>query len=167
MSTDKSSVWQNLVSFTSLGLNFSNTYVSDQAATKNHKLYFLIWCVCITVRQQLRNWRLCFTVWSLPLVWQVLDDRKQWWKVRNGSGASGYVPNNILEITKAVDITGRGEPIYSHTIQVGTSQARTRWQTTAVTYTVVLFNETWYLYISVFFVRTSLSSENCVSRFND
>uniref|UniRef100_A0A671WTS2 EGFR pathway substrate 8a, signaling adaptor n=1 Tax=Sparus aurata TaxID=8175 RepID=A0A671WTS2_SPAAU len=48
---------------------------------------------------------------------EVLDDRKQWWKVRNGCGASGYVPNNILEITKAVDMTGRGEPIYSHTIQ--------------------------------------------------
>ncbi|KAM9334975.1 epidermal growth factor receptor kinase substrate 8a [Symphorus nematophorus] len=49
---------------------------------------------------------------------EVLDDRKQWWKVRNGGGAAGYVPNNILEITKAVDITGRGEPIYSHTIQL-------------------------------------------------
>uniref|UniRef100_UPI0037E7A441 epidermal growth factor receptor kinase substrate 8a isoform X2 n=1 Tax=Semicossyphus pulcher TaxID=241346 RepID=UPI0037E7A441 len=49
---------------------------------------------------------------------EVLDDRKQWWKVRNGCGASGYVPNNILEITKAVDMTGRGEPIYSHTIQL-------------------------------------------------
>uniref|UniRef100_A0A673JXB6 Epidermal growth factor receptor kinase substrate 8-like protein 1 n=1 Tax=Sinocyclocheilus rhinocerous TaxID=307959 RepID=A0A673JXB6_9TELE len=49
---------------------------------------------------------------------EVLDDRKQWWKVRNGSGAIGYVPNNILEIRRAVDMTGRGEPIYSHTIQV-------------------------------------------------
>ncbi|XP_016101131.1 epidermal growth factor receptor kinase substrate 8a isoform X5 [Sinocyclocheilus grahami] len=49
---------------------------------------------------------------------EVLDDRKQWWKVRNGSGAIGYVPNNILEITRAVDMTGRGEPIYSHTIQL-------------------------------------------------
>uniref|UniRef100_A0A9J7YTX5 SH3 domain-containing protein n=1 Tax=Cyprinus carpio carpio TaxID=630221 RepID=A0A9J7YTX5_CYPCA len=48
---------------------------------------------------------------------EVLDDRKQWWKVRNGSGAIGYVPNNILEISRAVDMTGRGEPIYSHTIQ--------------------------------------------------
>lgn len=52
---------------------------------------------------------------------EVLDDRKQWWKVRNGSGASGYVPNNILEITKAVDMTSRGEPIYSHTIQKQTT----------------------------------------------
>ncbi|KAL6473751.1 hypothetical protein MHYP_G00173120 [Metynnis hypsauchen] len=48
---------------------------------------------------------------------EVLDDRKQWWKVRNGVGATGYVPNNILEISRAVDVTGRGEPIYSHTIQ--------------------------------------------------
>ncbi|XP_017349482.1 epidermal growth factor receptor kinase substrate 8a isoform X4 [Ictalurus punctatus] len=48
---------------------------------------------------------------------EVLDDRKQWWKVRNGTGLTGYVPNNILEITKAVDVNGRGEPIYSHTIQ--------------------------------------------------
>uniref|UniRef100_A0A3Q2ZZW4 EGFR pathway substrate 8a, signaling adaptor n=1 Tax=Kryptolebias marmoratus TaxID=37003 RepID=A0A3Q2ZZW4_KRYMA len=52
-------------------------------------------------------------------VWQVLDDRKQWWKVRNGCGASGYVPNNILEVTKAADAS-RGEPVYSHTIQVPT-----------------------------------------------
>lgn len=49
---------------------------------------------------------------------QVLDDRKQWWKVRNGAGATGYVPNNILEMSRAVEMTGRGEPIYSHTIQV-------------------------------------------------
>ncbi|XP_051974181.1 epidermal growth factor receptor kinase substrate 8-like isoform X6 [Xyrauchen texanus] len=49
---------------------------------------------------------------------EVLDDRKQWWKVRNGAGAAGYVPNNILEISRAVDVTGRGEPIYSHTIQL-------------------------------------------------
>uniref|UniRef100_A0A4W4FT33 Epidermal growth factor receptor kinase substrate 8-like protein 1 n=1 Tax=Electrophorus electricus TaxID=8005 RepID=A0A4W4FT33_ELEEL len=48
---------------------------------------------------------------------EVLDDRKQWWKVQNGAGATGYVPNNILEISRAVDMTGRGEPVYSHTIQ--------------------------------------------------
>ncbi|XP_029968979.1 epidermal growth factor receptor kinase substrate 8a isoform X3 [Salarias fasciatus] len=49
---------------------------------------------------------------------EVLDDRKQWWKVRNGCGASGYVPNNILEISRAVELTARGEPVYSHTIQL-------------------------------------------------
>ncbi|KAG9280577.1 epidermal growth factor receptor kinase substrate 8 isoform X3 [Astyanax mexicanus] len=49
---------------------------------------------------------------------EVMDDRKQWWKVRNATGATGYVPNNILEISRAVDMTGRGEPIYSHTIQL-------------------------------------------------
>ncbi|XP_066580451.1 epidermal growth factor receptor kinase substrate 8a isoform X2 [Amia ocellicauda] len=49
---------------------------------------------------------------------EVLDDRKQWWKVKNASGASGYVPNNILEITRAVELgTGRSDPVYSHTIQ--------------------------------------------------
>lgn len=66
--------------------------------------------------------------YSLTVVWQVLDDRKQWWKVCNGDGASGYVPNNILEVTKAVDVTGRGEPIYSHTIQVGHLRAWTAWR---------------------------------------
>ncbi|XP_036005177.1 epidermal growth factor receptor kinase substrate 8a isoform X2 [Fundulus heteroclitus] len=49
---------------------------------------------------------------------EVLDDRKQWWKVQNGCGASGYVPNNILELTRAVDVSGRGDPVYSHTIQL-------------------------------------------------
>lgn len=53
---------------------------------------------------------------------EVLDDRKQWWKVRNGCWATGYVPNNILEITKAVDMTSRGEPIYSHTVQKQTTR---------------------------------------------
>ncbi|XP_049616319.1 epidermal growth factor receptor kinase substrate 8a isoform X5 [Syngnathus scovelli] len=52
---------------------------------------------------------------------EVLDDRKQWWKVRNGDSSLGYVPNNILEAAAApaVDMTGRGgEPVYSHTIQL-------------------------------------------------
>ncbi|XP_043964938.1 epidermal growth factor receptor kinase substrate 8a isoform X8 [Gambusia affinis] len=49
---------------------------------------------------------------------EVLDDRKQWWKVRNGTGATGYVPNNILELTRTSDLTGRGDPVYSHTIQL-------------------------------------------------
>ncbi|XP_024913607.1 epidermal growth factor receptor kinase substrate 8a isoform X2 [Cynoglossus semilaevis] len=53
---------------------------------------------------------------------EVLDDRKQWWKVCNGEGVSGYVPNNILQVTRSVDVTGRAEPVYSHTIQKQTSR---------------------------------------------
>ncbi|KAG7259616.1 hypothetical protein CRUP_036851 [Coryphaenoides rupestris] len=53
---------------------------------------------------------------------EVLDDQKQWWKVCNGCGVAGYVPNNILDNTRAVDINGRGEPIYSHTIQKQSSR---------------------------------------------
>uniref|UniRef100_A0A3P9Q1E3 Epidermal growth factor receptor kinase substrate 8-like protein 1 n=1 Tax=Poecilia reticulata TaxID=8081 RepID=A0A3P9Q1E3_POERE len=54
---------------------------------------------------------------------EVLDDRKQWWKVRNGAGAAGYVPNNILELTRTSDLTGRGDPVYSHTIQKQTTKS--------------------------------------------
>lgn len=61
--------------------------------------------------------------WLIVAVHQVIDDRKQWWKVRNGGGSLGYVPNNILEMTKAVDMTGRGDAIYSHTIQVSPGPA--------------------------------------------
>lgn len=78
----------------------------------NHILHFSVICE--------RGVRVPWFTSGVPLVSasQVMDDRKQWWKVRNGAGLSGYVPNNILEISRAVDVTGRGEPIYSHTIQV-------------------------------------------------
>lgn len=52
-------------------------------------------------------------------IWQILDDRKQWWKVRNASGDSGFVPNNILDIVRPTESgLGRADPPYTHTIQV-------------------------------------------------
>ncbi|XP_061662323.1 epidermal growth factor receptor kinase substrate 8a [Syngnathoides biaculeatus] len=42
---------------------------------------------------------------------EVVDDRKQWWKVRNADGSLGYVPNNILEAAGQAGV-------YSHTVQL-------------------------------------------------
>lgn len=33
-------------------------------------------------------------------VLQVIEDDKQWWKLRNRSGQAGYVPFNILDVVK-------------------------------------------------------------------
>ncbi|XP_075705463.1 epidermal growth factor receptor kinase substrate 8-like, partial [Rhinoderma darwinii] len=49
---------------------------------------------------------------------EVLDDRKQWWKVQNSSGSCGFVPNNILGVMKSEEPSSeRSEPHYSQTIQ--------------------------------------------------
>ncbi|XP_041488917.1 LOW QUALITY PROTEIN: epidermal growth factor receptor kinase substrate 8 [Microtus oregoni] len=51
-------------------------------------------------------------------VLEILDDRKQWWKVRNASGDSGFVPNNILDVVRPPESgVGRADPPYTHTIQ--------------------------------------------------
>ncbi|ERE66460.1 epidermal growth factor receptor kinase substrate 8 [Cricetulus griseus] len=51
-------------------------------------------------------------------VLEILDDRKQWWKVRNASGDSGFVPNNIMDIVRPPESgVGRADPPYTHTIQ--------------------------------------------------
>ncbi|XP_062990918.1 epidermal growth factor receptor kinase substrate 8 isoform X2 [Elgaria multicarinata webbii] len=47
---------------------------------------------------------------------EILDDRKQWWKVQNANGVAGFVPNNILEPLRSQE-GGCTEPAYTHTIQ--------------------------------------------------
>lgn len=34
---------------------------------------------------------------------QVLEDNNQWWKLRNRSGQTGYVPFNMLEVVNVDD----------------------------------------------------------------
>ncbi|XP_069765324.1 epidermal growth factor receptor kinase substrate 8a isoform X4 [Narcine bancroftii] len=51
---------------------------------------------------------------------EIIDDRKQWWKVKNQSGMSGYVPNNILDLIRnpyGVD-DGMPEGLYNQTFQL-------------------------------------------------
>ncbi|XP_048863100.1 epidermal growth factor receptor kinase substrate 8-like isoform X2 [Brienomyrus brachyistius] len=50
---------------------------------------------------------------------EVLNDQKQWWKIRNSVGMCGYVPNNILEVTRVLEVSGgRSQDFGSHSIQM-------------------------------------------------
>ncbi|CAM4733900.1 unnamed protein product [Leuciscus chuanchicus] len=44
---------------------------------------------------------------------EVLEDDKQWWKLRNRSGQAGYVPYNILDVVKLEDPQVMNDPPYS------------------------------------------------------
>uniref|UniRef100_A0A672RZP4 Epidermal growth factor receptor kinase substrate 8-like protein 2 n=1 Tax=Sinocyclocheilus grahami TaxID=75366 RepID=A0A672RZP4_SINGR len=46
-------------------------------------------------------------------VLEVLEDDKQWWKLRNRSGQAGYVPYNILDVVKLEDPHAFIDPPYS------------------------------------------------------
>uniref|UniRef100_A0A671SB25 Epidermal growth factor receptor kinase substrate 8-like protein 2 n=1 Tax=Sinocyclocheilus anshuiensis TaxID=1608454 RepID=A0A671SB25_9TELE len=46
-------------------------------------------------------------------VLEVLEDDKQWWKLRNRSGQAGYVPYNILDVVKLEDPQAFIDPPYS------------------------------------------------------
>ncbi|XP_041075176.1 epidermal growth factor receptor kinase substrate 8-like protein 2 [Polyodon spathula] len=46
-------------------------------------------------------------------VLEVVEDNKQWWKLLNRSGGSGYVPYNILDVVKLEEPQGQPEPLYS------------------------------------------------------
>lgn len=46
-------------------------------------------------------------------VLEVLEDDKQWWKLRNRSGQAGYVPYNILDVVKLEEPYGMSDQPYS------------------------------------------------------
>lgn len=37
---------------------------------------------------------------------KVIEDDKQWWKLRNRSGQAGYVPYNILDVVRIEEPEG-------------------------------------------------------------
>lgn len=65
---------------------------------KTHATQFLLSCIVKELTE------VCF---------KVLEDDKQWWKLRNRSGQAGYVPYNMLDVVKLEDPQVVSDPPYS------------------------------------------------------
>ncbi|XP_043915066.1 epidermal growth factor receptor kinase substrate 8-like protein 2 [Protopterus annectens] len=49
-------------------------------------------------------------------VLEVIDDKKQWWKLRNRIGQIGFVPYNILDVVRVEEPFDQPEAMYSHSL---------------------------------------------------
>lgn len=67
-------------------------------AETTHATQFLLSCIVKELSE------VCF---------KVLEDDKQWWKLRNRSGQAGYVPYNMLDVVKLEDPQVVSDPPYS------------------------------------------------------
>lgn len=75
-------------------------------------------------------------------LFQILDDRKQWWKVRNKSGNAGFVPNNILDPLRNYEgDLGLPEPVYTRAIQVPSTPWETKFLFKSVCVLVCAFTK--------------------------
>lgn len=56
--------------------------------------------------------------------WQVLENDRQWWMLRNRSGQAGYVPSNILAEARQEDIGAPLEQVIAcHSSILSTAQS--------------------------------------------
>ncbi|MEE6498565.1 hypothetical protein FKM82_003157 [Ascaphus truei] len=46
-------------------------------------------------------------------VLEVVEENKQWWKLRNRSGQEGYVPFNVLDVVSAEDLNSQPDGLYN------------------------------------------------------
>lgn len=73
------------------------------ARQNQHEARFEVKNACCTA--EIWDWLQFSVLWSemCSCVSQVIEDDKQWWKLRNRSGQAGYVPFNILDVVKLED----------------------------------------------------------------
>uniref|UniRef100_A0A673X3R3 EPS8 signaling adaptor L2 n=1 Tax=Salmo trutta TaxID=8032 RepID=A0A673X3R3_SALTR len=111
--------------------NLLSPYKSDEVCTHTHVLYsYKITCTFVSCPRfnngltsssrkyaKIRYHFVARNANELSVlqdeVLEVIEDDKQWWKLRNRSGQSGYVPYNILDVVKLEEPQGMAEPLYS------------------------------------------------------